>query len=273
MNHLRQKRILELLQSRGHCSVELLAETLEVSEMTIRRDLRVLADAGSVVRDHGGATPAESVLFEFSFLERRHEQRAAKDAIGLAAAELVPDGASVILDSGTTTLAVAAHLRTRRKLTVITTSLPIASVLQRSGNADILLLGGFLRKDSPDLEGPMTEANLTGLRADIAILGADGIDQDGNTYSNSLNVARLLARAIAAAGKVYVVADSKKLNRSALTMFGKMADFVGLITDAGAPAALLARYRANGISVIVAGEDVRKPARSSHGAASPSERQ
>jgi len=260
MTSTRQKQILEHLNIQGQCTVDFLAETLEVSEMTIRRDLIALASAGMIVRTHGGATPAESVLFEFSFLERRHHQRAAKDTIGAAAAELVPDGASLILDSGTTTLAVARHLRGKRKLTVITTSLPIASVLQRHGNADILLLGGFLRKDSPDLEGPLTESNLSGLRADIAILGADGIDGQGTAYSNSLNVAKLLGKAMSAAGHTYVVADSQKLGRASLTAYGKLKDCAGLLTDGEIPATLLQQYRKLGISVTVAGRASAQPA-------------
>ncbi len=252
MSHGRQKQIMDLLATRGECTVDFLADALRVSEMTIRRDLRLLAGQGLVVRSHGGAAPAENVLFEFSFLERRRLRRLEKEAIGKLAAELVPEGATVILDSGTTTLAVAQHLRSTRRLTVITTSLPIASVLQRSGNAEILLLGGILRRDSPDLEGPLTESNLAGLNADLAILGADGVDAAGTTYSSSINVARLLTKAISAAQKVFVTADSSKLNRTALSSFGNLKDFDGLITDERIEQNLLSTFRGIGIHVAVA---------------------
>jgi DeoR/GlpR family transcriptional regulator of sugar metabolism len=252
MHSTRQKQILEFLRSKGECTVQSLAEMHEVSEMTIRRDLQALKNMGLIVRSRGGAMLAESVLFEFAFLQRRYEAREAKFAIARVVAGLVAEKSSVILDSGTTTLAVAQQLYAHRKLVVITTSLPIASVMQRHGNAEILLLGGFLRRDSPDLEGPMTEANLVGLKANLAIIGADGIDAGGTAYTHSLNVSRILARAIEAAEKVYVVADSSKLNRSALTAFGHLRDFDGLITDDGAPPELVEAYRAAGASVTVA---------------------
>ena len=186
----RQRKILELLHEKGERSVDELADSLRVSDMTIRRDLQALAEDGLLLRTHGGASPVENVRFEFQFLQRTQHQRQQKEAIGLAASALVKEGQSVLFDSGTTTLAVARQLRRVGRFTVITTSLPIASVMQRFGNSDILLLGGFLRRESPDLEGPLTESNLDTLSADLAFLGADGIDAAGNAYNASLNIAR-----------------------------------------------------------------------------------
>jgi len=229
----RHREIIDLLQSHGECSVEDLAQNFGVSTMTIRRDLTALAESGRVIRTHGGAAPAEAVMFEFQFLRRAKLNAAAKDRIGAAAAQLVREGQSVLLDSGTTTLCIARHLRERQNITVITTSLPIASVLQHAaGNVQTLLLGGYVRREAPDLEGPLTESNLQSLKADIAFIGADGIDENGTCYNASLSVARMLIRMIRAARQVYVVADSSKLGRTALASFGQLADFAGLITDA-----------------------------------------
>src|SRR5256885_1581244 len=139
MRPARHQKIQELLRTQGESTVERLSRELGVSDMTVRRDLQVLADAGRVVRTHGGAAPAEQVTFEFQFLRRARRQQRQKDSIGVRAAELVSDGQSVMLDSGTTTLALARHLRTRRNLTVITTSLPIASMLQRVSGVETLL--------------------------------------------------------------------------------------------------------------------------------------
>ncbi len=252
----RQRKILELLHQGGERSVDALAELLQVSDMTIRRDLQALAEEGLLLRTHGGASPVENVRFEFQFLQRAQHRRQQKEAIGLAAAAIVKEGQSVLFDSGTTTLAVARQLRRVAHFTVITTSLPIASVMQRSGNADILLLGGFLRRDSPDLEGPITESNLNTLHADVAFLGADGVDGEGNVYNASLSIARLLMVAVKAASKVYVVADSSKLDRNALTKFGNLRDWAGLVTDAEISHAQLTQYRQAGINVIVAPKDL-----------------
>jgi DeoR/GlpR family transcriptional regulator of sugar metabolism len=250
----RGRQIVQLLAARGECSVEELSRTLGVSDMTVRRDLQKLADDGQVIRTHGGASAANQVLFEFQFLKRSQENAAAKQQIGAAAALLVRDGQSVLFDSGSTTLAVARQLVSRRKLTVITTSLPIASVLQRAAGIETLLLGGYVRRDSPDLEGPLTEANLDYLRADIAFIGADGIDTAGNVYNSSLSIARMLAKMVASAEKVYVVADHTKLGRRALASFGNIAHWAGLITDAQADETVVRQLRDAGVKVTLAGQ-------------------
>jgi DeoR/GlpR family transcriptional regulator of sugar metabolism len=246
--------IIEALAARGECSVEELSHLLNVSDMTIRRDLQKLADEGRVVRTHGGASAANQVSFEFQFLKRSQENAPAKQHIGAAAASLIRDGQSVLLDSGSTTLAVARQLVHRRRLTVLTTSLPIASVLQRAAGLETLLLGGYVRRDSPDLEGPLTEANLDYLRADIAFLGADGIDAAGNVYNSSLSIARMLAKMVASSEKVYVVADHTKLGRRALASFGSIAQWAGLITDAQADETTIRRLRDTGVNVTLAGQ-------------------
>jgi DeoR/GlpR family transcriptional regulator of sugar metabolism len=248
----RQQHILDLLRDRGQCSVEDLAQACGVSDMTIRRDLQRLSDAGRVIRTHGGAAPSEQVMFEFQFLRRAKLSGGAKDRIGARAAALVSDGQSVMLDSGTTTLAIARHLRPRSRLTVITTSLPVASVLQNAPGVETLLLGGYIRRQSPDLHGPLTESNLEQLRADIAFIGADGIDAGGNVYNASLSIARMLTKMAGAASSVYVVADSRKLGRTALVSFGHAARWSGLITDAGIAAETLASLRDAGVNVIIA---------------------
>jgi DeoR/GlpR family transcriptional regulator of sugar metabolism len=237
----------------------MLSRACEVSDMTIRRDLQKLADEGRVVRTHGGAARAEQVMFEFQFLQRAKTQQEEKNQIGLAAARLVKDGQSILLDSGTTTLALARHLRKHNRVTVITTSLPIAASLQQAPGVETLLLGGYVRHDSPDLVGALTEANLETLRADIAFVGADGIDLAGNVYNNSLNVARMLAKMSASAREVYVLADHTKLDRTALKQFGNVSEWTGLITDDRADTKHLDSLRAAGVNVTRYEEEVETP--------------
>jgi DeoR/GlpR family transcriptional regulator of sugar metabolism len=226
--------------------------------MTIRRDLVKLAEEGQVIRTHGGAAPGNQVSFEFQFLRRSQVQAGAKELIGAAAAALVRDGDSVMLYSGSTTLAIARNRQRRERATVITTSLPVASVLQRAGGVETLLLGGYVRRESPDLEGPLTEANLENLRADIAFVGADGIDGDGNVYNQSLSLARLLGKMVSAAQKVYVVADATKIGRRALGAFGNAAKWAGLITDSGIDAELHRQLRGAGVNVIIAADTAQQ---------------
>lgn len=246
----RQSRVREMIARRGECSIGDLVKRFGVSGMTIRRDLQALADQGKVIRTHGGAATAERISFEFEFLKRLRENQAAKEAIAAAAAAKVEDGQSVMLDSGTTTLSLAKQLCGKRGLTVITTSLPIAAQLQYDQHIEVLLLGGYLRASAPDLAGALTEANLETLRADVAFVGAGGIDRCGAVYNESPEVARMLSKMAASAGRVFVVADSSKLGKTALFRFGRIKDWAGLITDSGANRSLLASLRRTGACVM-----------------------
>jgi DeoR family transcriptional regulator, fructose operon transcriptional repressor len=206
-----------------------------------------------VIRTHGGAAMAERVSFEFEFRTQLAQNQAAKQAIAAAAAAQVQDGETVILDSGTTTLELAKRLRGKQGLTVITNSLPIAAQLQYDQGIKVLLLGGYLRPSSPDLVGAVTEGNLEMLRADVAFLGADGVDRQGNVYQETPEVARLLDKMAASAGRVYVVADGSKLGNTALWRFGRLRDWAALVTDDGADRALVASLKKAGARVIRAG--------------------
>ncbi len=237
------------LDERQFSTVEELQRRFGVSDMTIRRDLAALARAGRVIRTHGGASAAPKISFEFAFLRRQQTAEVAKQAIGRAAANLVQDGQSVLLDSGTTTLAVATALKARRNLTVITTSLPVASALQFCPTIRVLLLGGFVRADSPDLSGAVTESNLEQLHADVAIVGADGVDDRGRVYHAAPEVARLVGKMAAAAARVYVVADSSKLGRKALARSGDLTKWDGLVTELPVPG-----LKRAGVNVVVAGK-------------------
>jgi DeoR/GlpR family transcriptional regulator of sugar metabolism len=248
----RRRQIYEWISEAGECSIEELVQRCGVSGMTIRRDLQVLAEEGRVLRTHGGAAMAERVSFEFEFLRQVRENQAAKEAIAVLAAAQVKDGESVMLDSGTTTLQIAKHLRGKRGLTVITSSLPNAAQLQYDQHIEVLLLGGRLRASSPDLVGALTEANLETLRADVAFLGADAIDRQGAVYQHSPEIARMLTRMAASAGRVFVVADGLKLDRTALWRFGRLADWAALITDSSADRSVLAMLKKSGARVLKA---------------------
>lgn len=248
----RHQDILDLLRAKGSSSVDFLARRLGVSEMTVRRDLRAMEEDGRVVRTHGGATLAERVAFEFSFLQRTQVNQAAKQAIAAVAVCHLGKTRTLMLDSGTTTLALAELLKSHTDLTVITTSLPIASTLQFSPGIELLLLGGLLRRDAPDLGGPLTEANLENLRADVAFIGADAIDAKGGVYNNALPVGRMLCKMADSAARVFVLADSSKLGKTGLMRFGQLNKWAALITDDRADKSQLRSFKAAGATVIVA---------------------
>ncbi len=245
----RHSQILQMIHREGGCAVDDLALSLGVSAMTIRRDLQELADAGHVLRTHGGAVPTARVSFEFRFLKDAQDNAQEKDQIAGLAVRYIADGDSVLLDSSTTTLAIARRLR-GRSLTVITTSLPIASELYGCTGIDLILLGGSLRDDSPDLAGPITEANLETLHAQIAFIGADGIDDQGMIYNESVTLGRMLEKMAASAKKVYAVADHSKIGQAALKRFGDIKEWEGLITDAGLDPKWNQKFKRAGVKVI-----------------------
>ncbi len=248
----RRNQILHVLQEQGECSVEDLAAQFAVSAMTIRRDLEMLKTNGRIMRTHGGASATSRISFEFRYLQRAQVQRAAKAAIAAKAVELIADGESVLLDSGTTTLAIAEQLRHRRNLTVVTASLPIASTLYGCEGIALLLVGGYLRHDEPDLAGVVTETNLEMIRPDVAFTGADAIDEKGNIYQTSPDLASMLSRIDQPARRVYVVADHTKMGRTSLMRMRNLREWSGLITDSGIDGEFARKLTRAGGQVIIA---------------------
>lgn len=231
----RHQKILDLLRQRGEATVSELAEVFGVAPMTIRRDLELLARQQQVTRTHGGAMAASRAVAEFAFLERARERLAEKAAIARAAAALIEPGMTLVLDTGTTTLEVARALASVPDVRVLTSSLAIAAALYACANIDLVLLGGRVRRHSPDLIGPVTEDNLRRFRVQLAILGADALDRDG-IYTDDLGVAGVSRAMIAGAEDVVLVADSSKFTRRAFAQFADWTQVRRLITDAGASA-------------------------------------
>jgi DeoR/GlpR family transcriptional regulator of sugar metabolism len=232
----RQTTILDLLASQGEVGVQDLAQRLDVSVMTVRRDLTQLKRDGHLTRTHGGAVLSHAGVIEFAFLEQSKVRAAEKAAIAKAVAAMVRPGMTVTLDTGTTTLEVARAFAGIRPLTVLTSSLAIASALYAHDHIELVLLGGTTRKGSPDLSGWLTEENLKRFRVDLAVLGADGADADG-AYTTGVSVARVSQAMIAGAKSTVLALDHTKLGKAAFVRFAEWGDFGHVVTDAGAPGA------------------------------------
>jgi DeoR family transcriptional regulator of aga operon len=248
----RQTQIRQRLADRPGVAVAGLARAFGVSEMTIRRDLAALEAKSHVQRTHGGAMLSERMILEFDYRERREVNRAAKRAIAAAARRLVQPGQRLILDNGTTTLELAALLQDGRDLTVITPSLAVASELQHASGVEVILLGGVIRRGSPDLTGPVTEHCLELFAADLAFQGADGIGPDGAIYNTDLRLARVDQLMRRVAQRCCVLADHTKIGATALARSGNLAEVDVFITTPGAPADALRRFAKLGPEVIVA---------------------
>ncbi len=230
----RQRRILRLLEAEGGLRTQELARRLGVSEATVRRDLAALAERGLVERTHGGALPLRmGTAAEPPFDLKARRKVPEKERIAARAAELVPERATVILDSGTTALALARRLAGRR-ITVIALDLKVAEALAR-GEPEVWLIGGRARNGLFSLVGPWAEAQLSEVHADLFFLGADAVDEEAVTNA-TVEEAAVKRRAVAAAAATYLIADHSKFGRRALAKVVELEALAGIITDQKAAA-------------------------------------
>jgi DeoR family fructose operon transcriptional repressor len=236
----RQNKILLLLKESGTVSIGEIAERFAVSEMTVRRVLYKLADAGLVIRTPGGAMVAPSGSMERTFLERSANMSGAKDALGRAAAGLVHDGETVVLDSGTTTRCIARYLAAKRNLVVVTTSLAVLEELAGSAGVQVRLTGGAYRRSSHDLSGNAVIESLGDINADKVFFGAAAL----SFRKGVMNYDADMPRAFLHAGKQRILAmDSSKLGLEAVYRLCPVESCDLVITDSGVKPADLARLR------------------------------
>jgi DeoR/GlpR family transcriptional regulator of sugar metabolism len=226
----RQQAIIDLLREEGDVSVTVLSQRFAMTPKTIRRDLDYLEKQGCLTRTHGGALFTEQAKIQFAFSEKQEQQFAEKSAIARAAATLVQPGMSVVLDTGTTTLEVARAIAGIPRIRVVTSSLAIAAALFGRDNIDLVLLGGNVRKNSPDLTGPLTVDNLEKISLQLAIVGADALDRKGLSTSE-LFVASVTKAVMATAERTVLVADSSKFQRKAFVRFADWKRIDTVITD------------------------------------------
>src|SRR3954467_3270081 len=227
----RRRRLLDLISRQGFATLDELMKTLQVSESTVRRDLEALDLAGSVKRTHGGAVYSGEVRAMPAFDDRTGTAVDEKAAIGRAAAALVEDGDTVLLDGGTTTLEVARALQGRR-IQVVTNSLPIAQLLASSLSTDLILIGGYVYPRTGVAMGPLAIACMNGIRVRKAILGAGGIVADG-IYNSNLMLVETERQMMACGQEVVIVADHTKFGRLALARLCGLDEVHRLVTDPG----------------------------------------
>jgi DeoR/GlpR family transcriptional regulator of sugar metabolism len=246
----RHDDILKRIETTGTVSVEELSRKFGVSRETIRRDLKVLAERGRVEVVHGGAARREVV--EPALGQRSRENVQGKAAIGRTAAELVGDGMVVLLDSGTTTLAVAQALRAKQNLTICTNSLPIAQMLCRVPGTRVHMLGGEIDPTDEAAVGIDVIEALARFRVDIAFLGAGGLSEDGDITDYTRTGAELRARMLKAAARAYFVLDREKFGRLTPIRIPGAEGAAALIVDVAPTAAVVERIAGRGLEVIVA---------------------
>jgi DeoR family transcriptional regulator, aga operon transcriptional repressor len=249
LNEERRRAILDLINREGRVLVGALAQQFETSQVTIRKDLEALHAQGLIHRSHGGALPSrEGALADPTLLEKEKLHHKEKLRIADAAAAMVQEGDVVILDSGTTTTAIARALRGLRKLTIITNALNIASELAAT-DVEVILTGGTVRRNSFSLVGPIAEETLKGLNADILFLGVDGFDVEYGLSTPNILEAKVNRVMVEVARVSVAVCDASKFGRRSMSLIVPTKKLDRVITDQAAPKADLKLLKKNGIEV------------------------
>jgi len=248
----RQDHIARIVEEHGRARVADLASTFRVSGVTIRKDLAALERQGRVVRTHGGAVTLGRAGAERAFDVRERIQPDEKDAIGREAAGMVVDGESIALDASTTALALARHLKGRGgwlHLTVITNGLRIASELAGHPGISVVMPAGFLRWEALSLVGPLGEGLFEKVNIQKAFMGAAGFAIEAGLSDATEEEAQIKRLMVQGASEVVGLVDHTKWGRAAFATFCETADVGVVVTDAGAPPAMVEEVRRTGVEV------------------------
>ena len=227
----RRRHMLAKIQREGRVLVSELSDSLGISRITIRKDLDYLESKGLVQRTHGGALSLQGrALLDPSLQEKEQKQFKEKQRIAKAAASLVEEGLCILLDSGTTTTAIARELRRFSRLTIVTNAVNIAAELAGT-DFEVILTGGTLRKNSFSLVGPLAEEVLRELHADVLFLGVDGFDPKVGPMTPNVLESRVNRAMVNAATRVVAVCDSTKFRRTSLALIAPRTAIHTVITD------------------------------------------
>ncbi|QQE77923.1 DeoR/GlpR family DNA-binding transcription regulator [Alicyclobacillus sp. SO9] len=249
LGEVRQQKLMELLKQQKSVRIRDLTTSFQVSEETIRRDLRKLEMDGLLRRTHGGAVLDNVVHAVPPIHQRTTEQVEAKRLVARAAASMVPAGSSVILDSGSTTLEIARQFQ-NKNVTVITNELSIAMELSSSPLVNLIMLGGTLQKGSYTLVGPECEDDIGRYNVDYVFLGSGGVSKQKGLTTSSMAEVELKRKMIAVGQKVYCVTDSSKLGRAALVTYAGLGDVTAIITNRVQQSSTLSDIEATGATFI-----------------------
>ncbi len=244
----RKAYILKVLKEHGEVIAKDLSGELELSEDTIRRDLRELAAEGKLQRVHGGALPASPAVGDFAV--RQQIAPDGKVAVGRAAATLVRAGQVVILDGGTTTLQLAKHLPLDLHATIVTHSPTIAVALQAHPTIEVILIGGRLFKHSVVTVGAAAVDAISRIRADIYFMGVTGIHPEAGLSTGDMEEAHIKRALSAAAAETHVLVTVEKVNAASPFIIASLADIDGVVVERSVPKAAITAFKKLGLSVV-----------------------
>ena len=250
LNNERKQLILDILHRDGRVLTKELSEQFEISEDTIRRDLRELDQEGLLQRVHGGALPASPAVADFAGREEIFTE--SKTAIGRAAAQLIKDGQVVILDGGTTCVQIARHLPRNLHATIVTHSARIVMELIDAPEIEVILIGGKLFKHSIVSVGAAAIEAISRICADIYFMGVTGVHAEAGLSTGDLEEAYVKHALCRQASETFVLASQEKLGAASQYIVAPLSDVSGLIVEEGIPEATLQPFRSQGLTIITA---------------------
>jgi DeoR family transcriptional regulator, aga operon transcriptional repressor len=247
----RHQHILNKLKEQGHVSVVNLSRELQVSTVTIRKDLKNLEEKKLLFRTHGSATPNNPYINDRPVDEKEKIRVFQKQKIARYGSGLIEPKDSILMASGTTIIEMARQIKVSDQLTVVTASLNIALILSRNPLIDIIQLGGMVRKSSSSIIGPYAENMLKNFSCSKLFIGVDGVDPDhGLTTTNAME-ATLNQQMIRSAQRVIVLADSSKFGRRGFSRICGLSEIDMIITDDEASPAFVKNLEEAGVEVII----------------------
>ncbi len=251
----RQNAILALVEERGFVATEHLVATFGVTPQTIRRDINQLCEQNLLQRFHGGAGPPVSTENE-PYPERQRSFPMSKRLIGQRVVEDIHDGASLFINIGTTTEAVAQALLVRKNLRIVTNNLNVAQILSRNKTFEISLAGGIVRKRDGGIVGHSATTFISQFRMDFGIIGVSGIDIEGSLLDFDGRETETAKAIINNSDKVMLVADHSKFGRRAMIQFGNFNDVNELYTDQVLQNPYFAALKAAKVNINIAPSEV-----------------
>jgi DeoR/GlpR family transcriptional regulator of sugar metabolism len=230
----RQKKLLNLINETGYCSVEELAEQLEVSTQTIRRDIKKLHEERLLIRHHGGASSPDTKT-NLDYEVRKDIDTEQKNAIAEKIASVIPDNSTIFITIGTTSEAVALHLLNKSNLQIITNSLRVANILHRNPSFDVLIPSGKIKAFNGGIDGTEAISFISKFRFDYLITSTASIDVDGTLLEYDLNESLITQNAMGSARHVMIALDSSKFIPKGSIEMGHIRDAHYLFTDEELP--------------------------------------
>lgn len=250
----RQLKLIDVVRARGSATVEELAEELDVTLQTVRRDIQRVAEAGTLSRFHGGARVPSSTTENIAHQQRQRLNAQGKTCIARAIAREVPNDCSLILNIGTTTEAIAEALLHHSGLRVITNNLNVAAILCGNPDFEIIVAGGVVRPRDRGIVGEAAVDFIRQFKADIALIGISGIESDGSLRDYDYREVKVAQTIIAHAREVWLAADASKFNRPAMVEVAALSQIDRLFTDAEPPAPFRALMDEAGVRLNVCTE-------------------